>query len=151
MKADELWKMFIEKYPDYKEETYEAWSYGAAQDKLADLTLKGIKTATTSGYALYEAEGEPVPKEGDFSIILGGQDLAVCIIRTTKIYVKPFSEASERHAYMEGEGDRTLAYWRDVHIEFFEHFYQEAGIPFNEEALMVYEEFEKVFPDGGTE
>ena len=31
----------------------------------------------------------------------------------------PFDEVSKEHAYKEGEGDRSLAYWRDVHEDFF--------------------------------
>ena len=39
---------------------YEAWAFGEAADELADLVLRGIKTATCSAYDLYEAEGEPL-------------------------------------------------------------------------------------------
>ena len=34
-------------------------------------------------------------------------------------------EVSEEHAYKEGEGDRSLAYWRAVHEEFFTKEFEE--------------------------
>ena len=53
---------------------------------------------------------------------------------------------TEEHAWKEGEGDRTLAYWRKVHTDFFKHVYKEAlNMAFTEEKLIVYEEFEVIF------
>ena len=37
--------------------------------------------------------------------------------RNTRIYSVPFREVSENHAFMEGEGDKSLDYWRKVHME----------------------------------
>ena len=98
---------------------YEAWAFGGAPDKLAKLVLEGTKTATCSAYELYQVENEPIPQVGDYSVILDSKDNAVCIIQTTKIYIAPYSSCSKEHAYKEGEGDRSLEYWKDVHEEFF--------------------------------
>ena len=117
MNAKEMWQAFPDKKAD---DTYLAWQYGCAQDKLAQLTLQGTKTATASSYPVYMAENEPVPAVGDYSIILDSQDQAVCIIQTTQIDIVPFHQVDEEQAYLEGEGDRTLTYWRDVHRTFFE-------------------------------
>ena len=146
MQAEELWNHFIEEYPRYKHHTYEAWQYGVVPDELAELTRQGVKTATTSGYDLYEADQEPLPLEGGFNVILDRQDNAICITQITKVYVVPFQDVSERHAFKEGEGDRTLGYWRSVHTDFFSEAYQEAGLPFSEESQVVCEEFEMMFP-----
>ena len=124
---------------------YEAWAFSEASDKLARLVLEGIKTATCSVYDLYEAEGEELPKEGSYSIILDSFDRAVCIIMTTKVYVAPFSSCTEEHAYKEGEGDRSLAYWREVHEEFAKNELSSIGKDFDESVKLVYEEFEVVY------
>ena len=50
MRAEELWKTYCEKEKIDIDTPYEAWRFGDAPDKLADLVLKGIKTATASGY-----------------------------------------------------------------------------------------------------
>ena len=51
--------------------------------------------------------------------LLASQDQAVCIVEVTKVSVQPFKQVSADHAYKEGEGDKSLAYWRQVHEDFF--------------------------------
>lgn len=65
--------------------------------------MQEIKTATCSAYDLYHAEGEPIPKVGDYSIILNSDGEAVCIIKTTTVYVTEFNKVSSEHAYKEGK------------------------------------------------
>lgn len=112
MTSEELWKK------SGFTGTYGAWSFGEAPDKLSELVVQEIKTATCSAYDLYQAEGEPIPKVGDYSIILNSDGEAVCIIKTTTVYLTEFNKVSSEHAYKEGEGDRSLDYWREVHINF---------------------------------
>ena len=143
MNAEEMWQAFPDKKAD---DTYLAWQYGCAQDKLAQLTLQGTKTATASSYPVYKAENEPVPAVGDYSIILDSQNQAVCIIQTTQIDIVPFYQVDEEQAYLEGEGDRTLTYWREVHRTFFESEMQSIHQKFTEDILVVCERFKIVYP-----
>ena len=48
------------------------------------------------------------------------------------------------HAYKEGEGDRSLEYWRKVHEEFFTEELESIDQKFNEDIKLVCEEFELV-------
>lgn len=125
---------------------YDAWSFGGDPDGLAALVLSGKKTATSSAYPCYEAEGEPVPEEGEYSVILDSRDGAVCVIKTVKVYITPFSEVTEEHARKEGEGDLSLGYWRKVHRDFFTGELTETGLAFTEDMPVVCEEFEVVYP-----
>lgn len=125
--------------------TYEAWSFGEAPDKLAELVLQGIKTATCSVYDLYRINNEKILQEGDYSIILNSNKEAVCIIRTLKVYVTEFSRVSEEHAFKEGEGDRSLEYWRKVHSNFVTNELASVNKLFNEHSKVVCEEFEVVY------
>ena len=143
MNAEEMWQAFPDKKAD---DTYLAWQYGCAQDKLAQLTLQGTKTATASSYPQKKAENEPVPAVGDYSIILDSQNQAVCIIQTTQIDIVPFYQVDEEQAYLEGEGDRTLTYWREVHRTFFESEMQSIHQKFTEDMLVVCERFKIVYP-----
>lgn len=143
MNSEEMWQAFPDKKAD---DTYLAWQYGCAQDKLAQLTLQGTKTATASSYPVYKAENEPVPAVGDYSIILDSQNQAVCIIQTTQIDIVPFYQVDEEQAYLEGEGDRTLTYWREVHRTFFESEMQSIHQKFTEDMLVVCERFKIVYP-----
>ena len=124
---------------------YEAWSFSEAPDKLADLVLQKIKTATCSAYDLYQINHEPLPKAGDYSIILDSKEEAVCIIQTTKVYVAEFKDVSDEQAYKEGEGDRTLAYWRKVHENFLINELASVNKTFSQNTKVVCEEFEVVY------
>ena len=145
MTHQELWAAYQTACPDAGDD-YEAWAYGGDPDTLAELTCARIKTATASAGPLYGLEGEPLPEVGEYSVILNSRDEAVCIIRTTRVYAAPFHEVSTGHAYKEGEGDRSLAYWRKVHEDFFRKELAEAGLEFSLEMPVVCEEFEVVYP-----
>ena len=121
---------------------YEAWSFGDDADELARLVKEGIKTATCSALCFYEMEGEVLPKVGEYSVILDSKDQAVCIIRTTKVYTTGFNQVSEEHAWKEGEGDRSLEYWRNTHRRFFIEELRKYDLDFNEDMELVCEEFE---------
>lgn len=146
MDIDIFWDKFITEYPTYQDASYTAWQFGVDATRLADLVSRGIKTATTSGLAFYIEDQEPLPKVNDLSIVLDAQDYPVCIIRNTKVYQVPFSEVSEAHAYKEGEGSRTLSYWRTAHRDFFIPEYASINQTFDENQIMVCEEFECLFP-----
>ena len=139
MTAEEMWKQ------SGLAGEYDAWSFGDDANKLARLVKAGIKTATCSAYCFYEMEEEDLPEAGSYNIILDSDDQAVCITRTTKVYVTPFSQVTADHAFKEGEGDRSLEYWRDVHKSFFTEEMKEVNLPFDEEMKLVCEEFEVVY------
>ena len=124
----------------------DAWAFGDAPDELAALVRSGVKTATASAYSLYALEGEPLPQPSDLSVILDGRGEAVCAIRTTRVRVVPFDQVDARHAFLEGEGDRSLAHWRQVHRRFFTREMEAAGLAFTEDMPVVCEEFELVYP-----
>lgn len=144
MTAKELWESFIyEKQIDDRE--YDAWSFGVEPDMLAKLAASGQKTGTSSAYILYELDGDPLPKIDEYSVILDSKHEAVCIIKNINVEIIPFDEITEEHAYKEGEGDKTLAYWRSVHEAFFRKCFAEAGIEFTYDTKVVYEEFAVVY------
>ena len=144
MDAKTMWEQYAAKNAISAE--YDAWCFGDDADALAELVLKGIKTATASAYPLYELEGEELPKEGQYSVVLWRDGSAACIIKTTKVYTTAFCDVSPEQAYKEGEGDRSLTYWRTVHRDFFMKELQKVGMTFAEDMKVVCEEFLKVYP-----
>ncbi len=139
MTAEELWKA------SGLEGEYSAWSFGDDADRLAELVRTGVKKATCSLLCFYESEGEPLPQAGEYSVILDSREEAVCIIRTTNVSVTTFDQVSEKHAFLEGEGDRTLDYWKRVHQAFFSEELLSAGKTFSSTAELVCEEFEVIY------
>jgi uncharacterized protein YhfF len=142
MTAEELWEQ------SGLTGEHEAWAFGEAPDKLASLVKGGVKTATCSAYDLYQAGKESLPKVGGYSIILDSCGEAVCIIRTTKVYVEKFDQVTAEHAYKEGEGDRSLEYWRIVHEDFLKRELGAINRSFDGNTRVVCEEFELVYPAG---
>ncbi len=99
-----------------------AWAFGATPeqaDELLALVLSGTKTATAAALWDYEAEGEEIPTPGMLGIVTDGRGVPHALVVTTRVEVVPFSEVSDEHAYLEGEGERTLATWREVHERVF--------------------------------
>jgi uncharacterized protein YhfF len=112
-------------------------------DQLAMLVREGVKTATCSALWSYEEEQKPLPQKGDYSVVLDGNRVPVAVIETIDVFVVPFNEIHERFAYDEGEGDRSLAYWREAHRKYFsrQHFRDRA---FHERMPLVCERFRVV-------
>lgn len=143
--VEQYWRKFIEAFPEYKGVKFEAWSFGVDEDELAKLVKQGDKTATTSGYEAYKVEDEPLPQVGEVSVILNEKGHPQCVIQTTRVYQTPFNEVTEHHAYIEGEGDKSLAYWRKAHIDFFKPYYESLELTFNESIIVVCEEFKLLY------
>jgi len=143
------WRAFKETLPKEKREPplFEVFGFGDTPemaDDLGALVVDGIKTATCSLLWEYEVEDEVLPKVDDFSIVLDGQGEPICIIQTTEVTIKPFSEVDPQFAFEEGEGDRSLAYWRKAHWDFFEPYCTKMGWTLSEEMPLVCERFRVV-------
>lgn len=52
---------------------------------------------------------------------------------------------TEELASREGEGNRSLEYWRKVHITYFTDELKKESIEFDESMPVLFEEFVKVF------
>lgn len=140
MHTKEVWKKF--KYENgIKHDSYNVWSFGFDADLLANLVIIGEKTATASAHLLYKIENAPLPKIGEYNIVLNSRDEPVCIIQTTRVYVTPFNEVIEAHAYKEGEGDKTLSFWKKSHKTFFTDCLKAVNQQFDEQIDIVCEEF----------
>gem|GEM_PF-97713 len=87
--------------------------------QLLQLIRDGVKTATASLVWEWEAEGQSLPEIGDVMIVLDWNQDPVMVIEYVDVEVKPFSAVTEDFAWDEGEGDRSLASWRDGHWAFF--------------------------------
>lgn len=122
----------------------DAFQFGGLPDWLADLVVKGKKTATTSGYIFYELENEALPQVGDYDIVLNGKDQPVAAIQIQSVEVMPMNEVSEEYALAEGEGD--FNFWWEAHEKFFTEELKVYGKKFSPDLLVVCERFKKIYP-----
>ncbi len=106
----------------------------ALADELLELVLKGAKTATCS------TEDEPnTSTPGERWIVLDGRDNPRCVIESTEVSYRRYSDVDEAFAYEEGEGDRSLAYWREAHRQYFGRLGK-----FSEDMMLMCERFRLV-------
>ncbi len=124
----------------------EGWSDSPQlADELGTLIASGTKTAACSALWEYEAEGEPLPEVGVKTIVLDGNDNPMCIIETTEVEVRPFDEVDAQFAFGEGEGDRSLEYWREAHWRFFSRTLPSVGKEPATDMPLVCERFRVVY------
>ena len=149
--VEELWAAFLAARPDIAgpEDAYSAWHFcdnQADADELVELVLDGRKRATAGALWSYEAEDEPVPQAGDFSVVTDWSGAARGIIRTVTVEVVAFDAVSEEFAAAEGEGDGSLGFWREAHRAAFSRELEGSGRSPQPDMPVVCERFEVVFP-----
>ncbi|PRB61770.1 ASCH domain-containing protein [Microbacterium sp. MYb45] len=138
--------------PELPETPPEAWAFGATPehaDELLALVLAGIKVGTASSLWDYDESGDPLPVVGELSIILDGSGAPRAVIETTAIDIVPFDEVDEAHAYAEGEDDRTLAQWREVHERYWRQ-HSENPRGYAPDMPVICERFRLLLPAGPT-
>ena len=114
---------------------------------LASLVVQGEKQATASLLWSYEADNEPLPEVGQLSVITNWEGEPQCIIQVTEVDIKPFNKVTAEFAFTEGEGDKSLDYWRKVHWEFFSKECEVVGRKPAENMPVILEKFKVINPD----
>ena len=100
---------------DWRElETFSFGDNPALADELADLVLRGFKRATCWA----ASQGSPT-HVGKRMVMLGGSGRPRAVIETVELTQRRFGDVDQAFAFDEGEGDRSLAYWREAHRTYF--------------------------------
>jgi uncharacterized protein YhfF len=150
-RVEAYWQGYLETLPadsPVRDEQYIAEGWGDSPemaDELGALILAGTKTATCSALWEYEAEGESLPETGLKTIVLDGNGNPMCIVETTEVEVWPYDEVDARFACEEGEGDRSLEYWREAHWRFFSRTLPNIGKEPATDMPLVCERFRVVY------
>ncbi len=113
-------------------------------DQLLKAVLDGDKRAVTHSLLGLQMRKEPLPKIGDFTVLLDGKGEAQAIIRTVAVRLRPFFSVPESYAQLSGLPD--LHTWKDLHWGYFERelaAYQRKPL---QSMIVVCEVFEKVYP-----
>lgn len=111
----------------------------------ANLILRGEKQASCSMDYWYSHEGEAKPVVGHLQVVTNWHGDPVCIIEITSVSKCQYNEVTPEFAASEGEGDKTLAWWREAHWAFFSLECEELGIEPSEDMLLVLERFKVVY------
>ena len=114
-------------------------------DELGGLIAAGIKTATCSSVWEWQAEGAEWITPGLLTVVLDGRNEPLCIVETVEVTLRRFADVDESFAFDEGEGDRSLGYWREAHRRFFSRTLQKNDRQFSEDMPLVCERFKLIF------
>lgn len=147
--TENFWQKFCAENPEINpNESYQVWFFHHNRDsskKLVELVLQGKKQATAS---LMEDESDfgEGGIVGGYSIVTDFDGNPQCVIQTTEVRQLPFIEVDAQFAFDEGEGDKTLEYWRNAHQRFFTECCRELHIEFNEKSPVCCKRFKLLFP-----
>ena len=144
-----FWTEFCQENPNVPIDTpYQVWFFHHNRDsskKLVELVLRGTKKGTAS---LMEDESDfgEGGIVGGYSLVTDFDGTPQCVIQTTEVRQLPFIEVDAQFAFDEGEGDKTLEYWRNAHRRFFTECCRELDIEFNEKLPVCCKRFKLLFP-----
>ncbi len=96
----------------------ESFSFGDSPqlaDELLALVLEGKKRATCWAVC----EGLKGAEVGKCMAARDGAGRPRAVLETVELARRRFTEVDAAFAFDEGEGDRSLAYWRDAHRRYF--------------------------------
>ena len=113
---------------------------------LGALVLSGQKRATAGLLWINEVTDKRLPTVGALSVVTDWHGTPLCIIQSTHVETVPFDSVSDSFAATEGEGDKTLRYWREAHWRFFTKECQRIAREPNPQMPVVCEQFKVVYP-----
>lgn len=147
--VDVLWRNYIDENPKYKNTKTPTSFYFCDNEfdanECADLVVKGIKRATATSLWWFEKNNEPLPKVGNQYIITDWRGNARALIETTKIELIPYNKITVEFAEIEGEGDKSLEYWKKVHKDYYSREMKTFKEKFDENMIIVCEQFKLVY------
>ncbi len=144
-----LWKDFIKENPNNKIKETPASFYFCDNEKdaneCAELVVKGIKQATATSLWWFKKNNESLPKIGNQYIVTDWNGNAKAIIETIELAPLPYNRITPEFAKTEGEGDKTLEYWKRVHKSYYIREMEPYGEKFEENMIIICEYFKLVY------
>ena len=145
-----LWEDFLTQNPQNKLGEVPVSFYFCDNEKdaneCAELVVNGIKRANATSLWWFKKINKPLPRAGDQQIVTDWNGNAKAIIETLKIEQVPFNKITEEFAATEGEGDKSLKYWKKVHKAYYEREMISYPEKFSEEMIIVCEYFKTIYP-----
>lgn len=148
--VSKMWNNYIESNPAFKDIKIpdSDFFHNNRKDanRLAELTLKGKKKASSGLYSLYKQYEVDLPKVGAKQIVTDFDGNAIVIIENTSVDTIPFNKISSEYAELDmGTDVQPLKKWKKAHWDFFEGFLKESGQKPTEEMLIVCVRFDTIW------
>lgn len=143
------WKDFQKHNPEYLSVSEPPSFYFCATKEEADacalLVVQKVKQATSPSLWWFEKYDERFPEIGDLSIVTDWDNEPKAVIKTTAVTIVKFKDVTDAYAFIEGEGDKSLAYWKKVHWDYYANEMKVFGDYPDEEMDVVCEYFETIW------
>lgn len=109
------------------------------------IVVNKVKRATATSLWWFEKNNTPLPKIGDQAIITNWDGTPKAIIETIKIAPTPYNKITSEFAEIEGEGDKSLEYWKKVHEAYYQREMNPYGENFDENMMIICEYFQTIY------
>lgn len=145
---DDLWSLYVTCALGGWEppsRALDVWSFGDGPEmaaRLLHLVAAGDKRATACWVDAARQDGTPLPAPGGTSVVTDGFGHPRVVLRTVAVEHRRFADVDAALAAAEGEGDLSLADWREGHHAFFAGEAAKLGLSFTDDALIGLERFE---------
>jgi uncharacterized protein YhfF len=147
---EQFWIDAVRSHPELAGKHYfEAFCFGNTEhmaNKLAELVLRGVKTATSSLLWTIEQENKPLLQVGGYSIVTNWEKVPVCVMETIELRIVPFKDVDAQFAYDYGEGERTLEWWMENMWDYYVQECAQLGRQATEDMPILCERFRVVYP-----
>lgn len=147
LRSDALEKWGLAPNPDGPVDAIRFGDNEADVNECLHWVMIGQKRATSPSLWSIESGLDRMPEVGDLNVVLDWQGRARCVIETLAVEQRRYADVDEAYAWLEGEGDRSLAWWQRVHEGFY---WRERGDPawtFDPQMWLILERFRCVWPD----
>jgi len=149
LEIKKYWNSFKNSYPEYVSYDQPVSFYFCDNkkdaDECADLVVNRVKRATSPSVWSIKKNKEKFPEIGDIAIVTDWEGFPKAIIRTIKVDIVKFKDISPEYAFLEGEGDKSLAYWRNVHLEYYSNEMSAFGELPDDNMDIICEQFERIW------
>lgn len=122
---------------------------GPLRDRLVAAVLDGRKVSTTGLFVEYQVEREDPPPLGERSALIDSDGREIAVLEITEVRILRLGDVDLQHVLDEGEGDTSVAGWREGHERFWhsEEMREALGDPeftVDDDTLVVAERFRVV-------
>jgi uncharacterized protein YhfF len=90
----------------------------------------------------YEEEGDALPVPGERYVVVDSADKPVAVIAVDAVEVRRLGDVDLQHVVDEGEGDESVAQWREGHERFWRSYRPDLVI--DDDLMLVLERFHLV-------
>jgi uncharacterized protein YhfF len=140
-----FWRAFCERHGVPIETPYQAWFFGDSPElahELVELVIHGPKRATAGLGWGHDRNPALSPVLGGYNVVTEFDGTPRAVTRTVEVSRRAFQDVDAQFAFDEGEGDRSLAFWREAHWSFFGRECASLGLEPSPSMPVVLERFE---------